>query len=237
LKLFSDTLVVIPARGGSKGIPDKNIRSLGTKPLIHYSIDIARCLFDDENICVSTDSEKIKQVAEQTGLKVLLLRPSYIATDTAGSYEVLLHALHFYEEKGKQFNRIFLMQPTSPFRIEKHIREVFEKYDNHTDMVVSVGVSHHNPYFSLFEENENGYLIKSKTGNFGRRQDCPSVYYLNGSMYLINTAMLKEKQIDQFERVKKYVMDEKYCLDIDTPLDWLICEALLEKGIFRNENN
>jgi N-acylneuraminate cytidylyltransferase len=229
--------VIIPARGGSKGVPDKNIRSLGNKPLIHYSIDIARRLFDDENICVSTDSEKIKQVAEQTGLEVLFLRPSYLATDTAGTYEVLLHALDFYEKRGKKFNRIFLMQPTSPFRVKKHVTDIFEEYDNHTDMVVSVGVSHHNPYFSLFEENENGYLVKSKPGNFARRQDCPPVYYFNGSIYLINTTILKERQLDHFERIKKYVMDEKYCLDIDTPLDWLICEALLEKGIYSNEDN
>ena len=129
------------------------------------------------------------------------------------------------------------MQPTSPFRTEKHFKDVFELYDANTEMVVSVGVSHHNPYFSLFEENKNGYLEKSKQGNFARRQDCPPVYYFNGSMYLINAESVKEKPMDDFKKVKKYLMDEKYCLDIDTPLDWLICEALFEKGIYSNENN
>ena len=235
--MFTDTLVIIPARGGSKGIPGKNIRILGNKPLIHYSIDFARKLFEDKDICVSTDSEKIKQSAEQTGLKVPFLRPDHLATDTAGTYDVLIHALQFYEEKGKEFNKILLLQPTSPFRLEKYVKDIFEIYDNSIDMVVSVGLSHHNPYFSLFEENANGYLVKSKEGNFNRRQDCPPVYYYNGSMYLINALSLKEKPLDRFEKVKKILMDEKYSLDIDTQLDWLICEALLEKGIYTNANS
>lgn len=235
--MFTDTLVIIPARGGSKGVPGKNIRLLGDKPLIHYSIDFARKLFEDKDICVSTDSEKIKQSAEQTGLKVPFLRPDHLATDTAGTYDVLIHALQFYEEKGKKFNKILLLQPTSPFRLEKYVKDIFEIYDNSIDMVVSVGLSHHNPYFSLFEENANGYLVKSKEGNFTRRQDCPPVYYYNGSIYLINASSLKEKPLDRFEKVKKFLMDEKYSLDIDTQLDWLICEALLEKGIYTNANS
>jgi N-acylneuraminate cytidylyltransferase len=99
-------------------------------------------------------------------------------------------------------------------------------------MVVSVGVSKLNPYFNLFEET-NDQLIKSKPSNCTRRQDCPPCYFYNGSIYLINSKSLEEKSISEFSKVKKYVMDDKYSLDIDTPLDWAICETVLQTGILK----
>lgn len=227
----SKTLVVIPARGGSKEVPDKNIRLMHGKPLISYTTEIARRFFPDEHVCVSTDSEKIKTVVEGSGLEVPFLRPAELATDTAGTYEVLLHAINFFEKKGKFFDRLFLMQPTSPFRTGKHLSEMEALYNAGLDMVVSVGISRHNPYFSLVEEEGNGYLRISKKSGFARRQDCPPVYFYNGSMYLVNIASLKKDPISSFTKVKKYIMEEKYSLDIDTPLDWTICETLLEKGL------
>ena len=93
-------LIVIPARGGSKGVPRKNIKLLKEKPLIHYTIEAAQQLFDYKNICVTTDDEEIKTVAEATGIKVPFLRPKELASDTSGSYEVLLHAIEYYENQG-----------------------------------------------------------------------------------------------------------------------------------------
>ena len=237
--MIVDTLVVIPARGGSKGLPGKNIKRLGDKPLIWYSIETARQLTTDDHICVSTDSNDILIIAEKTGLKVPFLRPAHLAIDTAGSYEVLLHALDHYKKKGIVYNRIILLQPTSPFRKVSDLKNMIEIMDDgkEIEMVVSVGISHHNPYFSLFEENIEGYLVKSKKGNFATRQDCPTAYYYNGSAYLIKTEVLGQRSLANFEKIKKYVMEEKYCIDIDTPLDWLICEALLEKGVYRNAHN
>ena len=107
-------LVIIPARGGSKGIPYKNIKELGDKPLICYSIDVARQLTSDENICVTTDDDAIIKVVEDYGLKVPFKRPDYLATDTCGSNEVLQHAYQFYIDKGMQYDLIVLLQPTSP---------------------------------------------------------------------------------------------------------------------------
>ena len=238
-KVDKDILVVIPARGGSRGIPDKNIRLLGGKPLIDYTINLARSLFEDEQICVSTDSEKIILCAEQTGLKVPFIRPTELASDTAGTYEVLLHALRFYENNGRQFKYVLLLQPTSPFRQAADLKAMQEEMANHpgTEMVVSVGLSPLNPYFSLFEENEEGWLSKSKPGIFARRQDCPPAYYYNGSAYLIEVSALKKRNLPSMERVRKFVMDEIYCQDIDTPIDWLICEALLAKGIYQDANS
>lgn len=219
-------LVVIPARGGSKGIPDKNIKLLGGKPLIHYTIEAAREVFSDEVIYVSTDSERIKAVAEETGLKVPFLRPAHLATDTAGTYEVLVHALEHAEQKGYQPDIVVLLQPTSPFRTAQHIREALELYRPEIDMVVSVKETKSNPYYVLFEENEEGFLQKSKEGSFTRRQDCPKVWELNGAIYIINIKALRLGYLETYKKIKKYVMNEKSSVDIDTQFDLRLAEAL-----------
>ena len=116
-------LVIIPARGGSKGITHKNIKPLNGKPLIHYTIDEAREIVSDEDICVSTDDPEIIKCVEDYGLKVPFVRPKELATDTAGTYEVLLHALNFYEKQGRHYDVVLLLQNTSPFRKADQIKE------------------------------------------------------------------------------------------------------------------
>jgi len=220
-------LVVIPARGGSKGVPGKNIKMLRDKPLIHYTINAARSLFPDSQILVSTDDPFIKEVVESTGLRVPFLRPPELATDSAGTYEVLLHAIQFYENTNEGPNVLVLLQPTSPLRTAKHIEEALKLYRSDIDMVVSVKETKANPYYLLFEEDEGGYLKKSKSGNFTHRQECPQVWELNGAIYIINVQSLKKKPINQFSNVVKYVMDEESSHDIDTMLDWKIAEFLI----------
>ena len=139
---LTDTLFVITARGGSKGLPGKNIKDLCGKPLIAYSIDVARAFTDDENICVSTDSEEIKQVVEQYGLKVPFLRPDYLATDTATSNDVLVHAVNFFKEQGREYKKLVLLQPTSPLRTSEDVKGAMELFRDDIDMVVSVMKSH-----------------------------------------------------------------------------------------------
>lgn len=221
-------LIVIPARGGSKGVPRKNIKVLGDKPLIQYTIDAAKGVFDDEFICVSTDDFEIKSVVEQLGLKVPFLRPNELASDTAGTYEVLLHAISYYESKGYFPDTLILLQPTSPFRTSEHIKEALKLYHESIDMVVSVKETKANPYYILFEEDRNGYLKKTKEANFTRRQDCPKVWEYNGAIYIINVKALKEKTISQFTKVCKFEMDETSSHDIDTLLDWKIAEIILQ---------
>lgn len=221
-------LIVIPARGGSKGVPRKNIKVLGDKPLIQYTIDAAKGVFDDEFICVSTDDFEIKSVVEQLGLKVPFLRPNELASDTAGTYELLLHAISYYESKGYFPDTLILLQPTSPFRTSAHIKEALKLYHESIDMVVSVKETKANPYYILFEEDRNGYLKKTKEANFTRRQDCPKVWEYNGAIYIINVKALKEKTISQFTKVCKFEMDETSSHDIDTLLDWKIAEIILQ---------
>ena len=222
-------LVVIPARGGSKGIPDKNIKLLGGKPLIHYTIEAAREVFPDEVIYVSTDSDRIKAVAEETGLKVPFLRPAHLATDTAGTHEVLLHALEYAKQKEYQPDIVVLLQATSPFRTAQHIKEALELYHSDIDMVVSVKETKSNPYYVLFEEDEQGFLKKSKEGNFNRRQDCPKVYEYNGAVYVINRESLLIHPLHDLQKVRKYVMPVESSIDLDTPQDWEWAEWLLTK--------
>lgn len=223
-------LALIPARGGSKRIPKKNIKPLNGKPLIHYAIAAARSLFEDIDICVSTDSEEIKDVVELTGVRVPFLRPDSLASDKAGSYEMILHAVEYYEGLGKKYDAIVLLQPTSPFRKAHHIKEAMQLFSKKMDMLVSVKETSSNPYYNLFEEDENGFLIKSKEGDFVRQQDCPKVYKYNGAIYVINVESLKKMPLHQFKKINKYVMDEESSIDIDTPFDFFLTETILNNN-------
>ena len=223
-------LVVIPARGGSKRLPGKNIKTLNGIPLIHYSIEAARGLFDDDVICVSTDDVEIKKVTERTGLRVPFLRPKELSTDMADSRSVLLHAYEYYKyKKGYEANEIILLQPTSPLRTTKHIKEALKLYHDKLDMVVSVKETDANPYFVLYEENDEGYLEKSKKGDFIRKQDCPKVWELNGAIYIMNVDSLKNRQPKDFEKIIRYEMNSVDSVEIDTEMDWKYIETILRK--------
>lgn len=223
-------LVIIPARGGSKGIPDKNIKLLSGKPLIHYTIEAALEIFPKERIIISTDSLKIKECAEQLDIEVPFLRPDHLATDTSTSYDVILHSMDFAIKNHIEFDTVILLQPTSPFRKSKHIKEAISLFSSDIDMIVSVTESDENPYYSLFEETNAGYLIKSKEGNFTRRQDCPLVYKYNGAIYIINAESLKKSSLNQFKFIRKYVMKKIESIDLDTELDWLLAEIIAQKN-------
>ena len=225
-------LVVIPARGGSKGIPHKNIKPLGGKPLIYYSIDVARQFTTDENICVTTDDAEIISVVEQHGLKVPFVRPAELATDTCGSSEVIQHAYQFFADKGFKYDAIVLLQPTSPFRKVEFIKEAVALYDDSIDMVTSVRPAACNPYYDGFEENTDGLLQISKgDGTIARRQEAPKVWQQNGSIYVINPKSLIEKGMGGFTKIKKYAMPETYSVDLDTMLDWKMAELIIKEGV------
>ncbi|WP_075590617.1 acylneuraminate cytidylyltransferase family protein [Labilibacter marinus] len=229
MDISKDVLFIIPARGGSKGLPRKNILPLAGKPLIHYTIDAAREISEDENICVSTDDVEIKQVVEKYNLEVPFIRPTSLSTDTASSVDVLLHAINYYKAQlGKEYKCVCLLQPTSPLRNSSHIKEAFLLWNNNLDMVVSVKISKSNPYFNLFEEQQNGYLKISKESTYTRRQDCPPIYEFNGAIYIIATSSLKtHKTISNLKRIKKYIMDESSSCDIDNLNDFKNAEQLI----------
>lgn len=164
-----DILVIIPARGGSKGVPGKNIKPLCGRPLIHYTIDAARAIAPDADIYLSTDSDEIAASAREAGLEVPFMRPAELAADNAGTYPVLIHALDHYRScRGTDPDIVVLMQPTSPFRTGTHLREALDLYrraassPQGVDMVVSVAPAKTNPYLNCYEESPDGLLHISK---------------------------------------------------------------------------
>lgn len=223
---LTDTLFVITARGGSKGLPGKNIKDLCGKPLIAYSIDVARAFTDDENICVSTDSEEIKQVVETYGLKVPFLRPDYLATDTATSNDVLVHAVQFYEQQGRHYTRLCLLQPTSPLRTVEDVQGALSLYRDDIDMVVSVQKSHAPAV--LCQENAEGFVELTFNKKGAGRQQLTDMYEYNGAVYVIRIPSLLEKGMGGFTRRLKYVMSKEHSVDIDDLIDFQLVETMLK---------
>ena len=225
--MISDNiLVVIPARGGSKGLPGKNIKELCGKPLIGYSIDVARAITTDEHICVSTDDLQIKSVVENYGLKVPFLRPDELATDASTTNDVLLHAIEYYEKQGKQYDRILLLQPTSPLRKEMEVQEALALYNNDIDMVVSVTESHAPSVLCV--DNMDGFLELVHNKKALGRQSLPAYYEYNGAIYVINVKSLKEKGLGSFTRKVKYVMPKETSIDIDDIYDFMLAEQVIQ---------
>lgn len=219
-------LYLIPARGGSKGIPHKNIKSLAGKPLIYYSIDVARELTTDDNICVSTDDNEIIKVVEDYGLKVPFKRPDELATDNATTNDVILHAINFYESIGKQYDIIVLLQPTSPLRKSQHVKEALSLYSDKIDMVVSVKESH--AATVICHENNSGYIELTLNRDHSRRQDNNTYYEYNGAIYLINIKRIKQIPLSKLSKKIKYVMDDISSIDIDSIIDWQITNLIIE---------
>ena len=228
-----DILFLITARGGSKGIQGKNIKLLNSKPLICYSIDVARKFVSDDLICVSSDDEEIIETAENYGLKIPFIRPKNLASDDTGSNDVILHALKYYQGK-RNIDVVVLLQPTSPFRLVKHVKESLDLYNNNIDAVMSVKITQANPYQLLYVQNKDGFIEKIIKGfDFERRQDLPKVFEINGAVYVFNVQSLMKQKISEFTKIKHYEMPELNSVDIDTPMDWAWAEFLLEKKMVK----
>lgn len=223
-------LFVIPARGGSKGIPRKNIRRLAGRPLIHYTIEVARTLADDSSIIVSTDDDEIAATAELTGLKVGYRRPAELATDTAGSREVILDAMAEADRRGVEYDCVVLLQPTSPLRTAADVEGCLGLFTPDVDMVVSVVEAACNPYYDCFETDPvTGMLHVSKgDGLITRRQDAPKAWQYNGAVYVINPDSIRRMSLGAMPRRIPYEMPRSRSVDLDTLLDWTIAETVIQ---------
>ena len=223
-------LFLIPARGGSKGLPRKNILPLAGRPMIEYTLDAAiGAMEEGDELCVSTDDSEIIQVVENYGLEVPFVRPAELASDTASSQEVIEHALSWYEDRGHSFDVVVLLQVTSPLRNASHVKEALGLYNQNLDLVTSVKITDSNPYYILYEENNIGLLKKSKVGTYTRRQDCPKVYELTGAIYIINVGSIKKNKLTDLNNIKKYVMSKVNSVDIDDELDFMVAQHYLKK--------
>lgn len=233
-------LYIIPARGGSKGIPHKNIKLLAGRPLIGYSIEAARRAgATDSHILVSTEDEEIAEIVERDcGLPVPYRRPAELATDTAGSREVILDAMDWADAAGINYDVVVLLQPTSPLRTADDISGTLNEYRPGVDMAVSVAPAPCNPYYDCFETDPaDGSLHVSKgDGLITRRQDAPPVWVYNGAVYVINPVSLRKYQLGQLPVRVPYPMPASRSIDIDTPLDWHIAEYLISQGKSRDHD-
>lgn len=220
-------LFLIPARGGSKGLPGKNIKELNGKALINHAVDFARNFTDDNNICVSSDSDEIIGCAEKNKLKVPFKRPKELASDKASTNDVIKHSVDYYASKGIFYDILVLLQPTTPFRNKQDFLNMINIWDNKLDLLVSVKESKASPYFNLFEEDNQGYLKKCKKSSITRRQDSPTIYSMNGSIYIFNVNSINLKSSSEFKLIKKYIMDDPiYSIDIDNHLDFKLAQAI-----------
>lgn len=222
-------LYIIPARGGSKGIPHKNIKPLAGRPLIAYSIDVARELCPEQDrIILSTDDPTIADTARSLGLKVDYMRPADLATDSSGSREVMLDAMDWANARGIVYDCIVLLQPTSPLRTADDVRAALELYTSQLDMVVSVEPAACNPYYNCFETDADGFLHISKgDGLLTRRQDAPPAWTYNGAVYVINPQSLRAMPMGSFGRRVPSPMPAERSIDLDTPRDWAVAEAIM----------
>ena len=217
-------LALIPARGGSKRLPGKNIRMLGDKPLIVWSIDAAKGIPEICDILVSTDSPEIAEICKKSGVLVPWLRPAELATDTASSVDVAIHALDWYEAEHGTVDGILLLQPTSPFRSQKTIRKGIMLFAKHElKPVVGVSPTHAHPMWTLKVGGDYLVPYMKEHALETRSQDLPPAYVVNGSFYLISPKELHTlKSFFGSKTVPLLIESPQEALDIDTEWDFKI---------------
>lgn len=239
-----EILGVIPARGGSKSIPRKNIRPFAGKPLIAWAIETLKQSGVVGRVIVSTDDEEIAKIAEEYGAGVPIMRPAELAQDMTPTLPVLQHALQWLKENEEYWpDYVVLLEPTSPSKRPFHVREVVEmliKTDADSTISVSEVPGVLNPYWQL-KLGENGraelFTGGSMKNVIRRRQDLPKTYYRNSSIYAFKTELLFANDPSFYgEDVRAYVTDSKYAFDIDTPEDWEFAERQFKK-ILEEEKN
>ena len=222
-------LAIITARSGSKGLPDKNIRSIKGKPLMAYTIEAARDSGLFERVYVSTDSEEYKKIAEAWGATVPFLRPESLAGDTVSSWDVVKQAVAVFSEMGEDYEEIALLQPTSPLRSAEDIRKAHALMEEKgAKAVIGVCPMDHSPLWSntLPEDGSMAGFIRPEVIQ-SARQTLPEYYRINGAIYFIKKVCLDRIESLYEDCCFAYVMPIERSVDIDTIADFYLAEALL----------
>ncbi len=224
-------LTIIPARGGSKGLPGKNIKPLYGKPLIGWSIEQAQASKYIDEIFVSTDSQEIADVASSFGVQIPFLRPAQLATDTSPSSEFVLHTINYFRDQGKEFDYVLLLEPTSPLRDIEDIDNAIDILSNHSEAKSIVGVckvENTHPIF-IAKISKKGFL-KPYTNQMSslRRQDIDDVYFFEGSLYLSDIDTYVRKRTFYHELTLPYIVPKYKSFEVDDLLDFQIIERLIE---------
>ncbi|MFV8326000.1 cytidylyltransferase domain-containing protein [Flavobacterium sp. ZS1P14] len=227
-------LGLIPARGGSKGIPGKNIKYLGGKPLIGYTSEIALQSHYLSEVILSSDDDSIIAIAKELGISVPFVRPDALAQDATPSIDVILHALEWYQAHTVLFDAVCLLQVTSPFRTVEFLNAAIEKFiKSDCDSLISVRQIPHeyNPHWA-FEVNAEGNL-KIATGEeqiISRRQELPVSYHRDGSIYITKTGVLLHDHSLYGKTTAFIESDSESYVNIDTVADWDIAEEMIRKN-------
>lgn len=225
------TLAFIPARAGSKGVKDKNIKELAGKPLIAYTIEEAAKSKIFEDIVVSTDSTKIAEVARLYGANVPFLRPKELALDDSPTMDAIFHCLNYMINNGKKYDIIMLLQPTSPLRQWYHIKEAYELFnEKQADFVVSLCECEHSPLWTntIDEDLRMDNFIRQEVKNV-RRQDLATYYRLNGAVYVAKVDKLLEEKSFFGRNSYAYIMNKYSSVDIDSIEDFEFAEFVLNR--------
>lgn len=223
------SIAIIPARSGSKGLEDKNIKLLSGKPLLHYSVEAALVSNIFDCVHVSTDSEKYAEIARNCGSDVPFLRCQEFSSDAADSWSVVRFVLEQYKQLGKTFDMVTLLQPTSPLRDASDIQAAYRLFcEKKAEAVISVSKAEHSPLLMNTLDvslSLNGFLNLKEVG---RRQNMPQYYQINGAIYMMKTCVLDRISDLYGEKSYAYIMPREKSIDIDSIVDFKVAEIILK---------
>jgi len=225
----SRNLAIIPARSGSKGLKDKNIKLLNGKPLLAYAIDAARDSGIFDEIFVSTDSELYARIAKECGAEVPFLRSAKTATDTASSWDVVKETIYCYGQMGKNFDMVTLLQPTTPLRTAEDILRAYEIYQKgSTNAVVSVCEVDHSPLWcnTLPKDHSMANFIRKEVQALSRQQ-LENYYRINGAIYMFQVNYFLRSDCIYDNNCFAYIMSKERSIDIDDAFDFKLAEAFI----------
>lgn len=227
-------LAIIPARGGSKGLPGKNIKELNGLPLIAYTIRAALDAACIERVVVTTDDEKIAMTAQKYGAEVPFIRPEILASDTASAIDVYIHAAEYImSDQGDMIEKFMVLLPTVPFRERKHVEEAYQKFtESGAETLISVKEAEVPPSWYLYKD-ENDRIFNCRFGSdkglVSNRQMDQGYYIPNGAIYILDYKLLKEKRTYYCDNTIPYIMNRKESVDIDTIDDFEYAEFLMRR--------
>lgn len=222
-------LTIIPARAGSKRIPNKNMKLIGKKPMIQYTIEAAISSVGKSNILISSNDSKVIKLAKNLGLKIPFVRPKNLSTNKSSTSSVILHAIKWFKNKNKFLpNNILLLQPTSPFRTSIDIKKSIKKFVNSKkNTLVSASVPIQNPYDLIFKNKKGNYeLLKKILGNSIYQKKKSKIYFIDGGIYISKTSQFIKSGNLIDESPEIYLTNQLSALDIDTPFDLKLARIL-----------
>lgn len=227
-------LGLIPARGGSKGVPRKNIKMLAGKPLLAYTAEAALAAKLLNRVILSTDDQEIAETGKRLGLEVPFTRPAELAEDKSPTLPVIQHALKFVEDRGDRFDAVCLLQPTNPLRRARDVDECIKLLEqSEADAVVSVlpVPAEHNPHWVYFRDTDGSLRLSTgEASPIPRRQDLPPAFHREGSIYVTRRGVVMNENSLYGARIIGYEIDPARSVNIDTADDWQRAERLIIAG-------